>query len=197
MHFSAPLTDYEPLLEGILTLLDFVGKSGVSAKFTFISTVGVYYRMFVLLQLHVPCSFTKGPIASFAPEAPILDPKVVISAGYPESKWIAERLLQIAAKELSLKTSIIRVGLLTGSPSGCWDTSQWFPSLVQSAEYIGCLPAGDEVSSVIPLLAACSLANRQFHGFNPRLLLLPLSICLRFPTRRYISSIRAQCAGLQ
>lgn len=110
----------------------------------------------------------KGPITSVAPEAPILDPKVVISAGYPESKWIAERLLQITAKELSLNTCIIRVGLLAGSPSGCWDTSQWFPSLVQSAEYIGCLPAGDEVSSFTHLLEVCSPANRRFRGFNPR-----------------------------
>ena len=87
----------------------------------------------------------------------------MISAGYPESKWIAERLLQIAAKELSFKTSIVRVGLLAGSPSGYWDTSQWFPSLVQSAEYVGCLPTGDEVR--VSILFLGEFANKRKDGF--------------------------------
>lgn len=40
---------------------------------------------------------------------------------------------------------MLRVGLLCGSANGVWDTSHWFPSLVQSSDYVGCLPDGDTV----------------------------------------------------
>ena len=75
-----------------------------------------------------------------------MDPAVSIGAGYTESKWVAERLTQLAAKA-SLRTQVIRVGLLTGGTNGVWDTSHWFPALAQSSAYLGCLPEGDDVSS--------------------------------------------------
>ena len=74
-----------------------------------------------------------------------MDPKISIQTGYIESKWVAERLFQLASEKLGLKTNVIRVGLLSGGPNGCWDPSQWLPAIAQSATYLGCLPDGEDV----------------------------------------------------
>ena len=53
---------------------------------------------------------------------------------------MAERLLQLAAAQTSLCPIIVRVDQVTGSSNGYWRTTEWFPSLVQSAAVVKCLP---------------------------------------------------------
>jgi thioester reductase-like protein len=86
----------------------------------------------------------------FAPEAPIQDARTAVQTGYSESKWVAERFVQLSSEKRYLNANVIRVGLLTGSSSGFWDTAHWVPALVQSGAYIGCIPDGEAVSTSPP-----------------------------------------------
>ena len=78
-------------------------------------------------------------------EEQIVDPAPIVAPhGYPESKWLGERILD-AANQHGLRTIAIRVGQLCGGANGYWNEREWFPSLVKSAQYVGCLPAVDGV----------------------------------------------------
>lgn len=86
--------------------------------------------------LHI--EFSIGNVNS---EKPTLDGSIAVGTGYGESKWIAERILQIASEKTSLKPLIVRVGQLAGgSRNGAWSTKEWFHSLVKSGVLVHCLP---------------------------------------------------------
>ncbi|KAF9807197.1 hypothetical protein IEO21_08334 [Rhodonia placenta] len=179
------LERFESLLDGTRRLLELASRSRLPTppSVLFISTVAVYQDYDPTLP---------------APEEPIPSPEVAVQSGYTESKWIAERLVQTAAQSLSLNASVIRVGLLTGSVNGSWDTNHWFPALVQSAEYLGCLPEGHEIVSWIPVdLAAativdmCDIAADTLHlvhaqpvGWNA--IMEPLASKLNVPLVPYV-----------
>ena len=91
-------------------------------------------------------------LAEYAPEEPLVSGTLARDAGYLQSKWVGERLCQIAAERTPLKTNVIRVGLLSGGVNGSWDPSHWVPSLVQSAREVGCLPEGDGVRIILFIL---------------------------------------------
>ena len=67
--------------------------------------------------------------------------------GYADSKWVAERILDKAATMTKLKPVVVRPGQITGAPNGAWNPTEWFPRVVRSVPYLGCLPGGDEVRS--------------------------------------------------
>lgn len=86
-----------------------------------------------------------------AVEELIEDPNgVVASTGYAESKWIAECILAAASEKTGLCTLSVRVGQLCGGLNGYWNEREWFPSLVKSAEHVGCLPLVQGVSHLSP-----------------------------------------------
>lgn len=51
--------------------------------------------------------------------------------GYGESKYVAERLLEIAAGEFGVSAAICRVGQLAGpvKKGGMWSKQEWLPSV--------------------------------------------------------------------
>ncbi|TCD61298.1 putative NRPS-like protein biosynthetic cluster [Steccherinum ochraceum] len=71
-------------------------------------------------------------------------PEVAVDNGYSESKWVCERILETCASKTPMRPIVVRVGQITGSPSGAWNTSEWFPSLVRSSVYLGALPELEE-----------------------------------------------------
>lgn len=83
----------------------------------------------------------------FITEGPVHDPMVAVGLGYTESKWVAEQVLDTAAERLHISISIVRVGQLSGGIKGAWNTAEWLPSIVQSAQSLGCLPMCDRVCS--------------------------------------------------
>jgi len=93
--------------------------------------------------------------AAEIPEAAI-EPSVAIGTGYSESKWVGERLLEIAAKKTPLVTTSVRIGQISGGKNGSWSTAEWLPSLVRSAVQTRCLPSFDGVVSWVPLPVAAS-----------------------------------------
>ncbi|KAJ3729806.1 hypothetical protein C8R42DRAFT_637954 [Lentinula raphanica] len=98
------------------------------------------------------------------PEEQLQDPSLVISTGYAESKWVAEQIIYAARHSCKLNASVIRVGLLSGSINGHWDTNHWFPSLVESGHYVGCLPDGDELVSWLPTDMAAAAVIELRHS---------------------------------
>ncbi|EGN93606.1 hypothetical protein SERLA73DRAFT_97544 [Serpula lacrymans var. lacrymans S7.3] len=162
VDFVAPLADFEDLVEGTYGLITFAlrSKLPVRPSLSFISSIGV-------------CQQFRG--TSAVPEIPMIDPCIDLQTNYIKSKWVAERLFQIAGEKSLLRTNVIRVGLLSGGLNGFWDTSHWLPALVQSSSYVGCLPEGDEMISWIPInLAAAaivdmrSVANETLHVIHPQ-----------------------------
>ena len=75
-----------------------------------------------------------------------LAPDVAVDTGYSESKWVCERVLEAAASKTTLRPVVVRLGQISGSPSGAWNISEWFPSLVRSSAYIKAVPDVNQVS---------------------------------------------------
>lgn len=76
-------------------------------------------------------------------------PESAVENGYSESKWVSERVLELASQETALRTVVVRGGQIAGSPSGAWNTSEWLPSLVRSSVYLGALPTENKVRGVM------------------------------------------------
>jgi thioester reductase-like protein len=83
--------------------------------------------------------------ATPAVEASIKDPHIVIGSGYGESKWVAERVLEVAAEKYGLRPVIVRIGQLSGGKNGSWNTAEWIPAIVRSGEVVGALPSSSDV----------------------------------------------------
>ena len=91
-------------------------------------------------------------VDGYVKEEPIHDATVPIGIGYTESKWLGERILEEARNKAGLRGTIVRPGQLCGSPNGSWNEREWFPTLIQSAEYLRCLPDVDNVSGSVDLI---------------------------------------------
>lgn len=66
--------------------------------------------------------------------------------GYSESKWVGERLLQLASDSNMIHGTVVRIGQLTGGVNGAWNTAEWFPSVTCASAALGCIPEGRGVS---------------------------------------------------
>jgi thioester reductase-like protein len=80
-------------------------------------------------------------------ESPV-DAEMAVQNGYTESKWISEEILIKAAKSTPARPLIIRVGQLSGGINGAWNISEWVPALVQSAQFIRCIPDDSRVRAI-------------------------------------------------
>lgn len=85
------------------------------------------------------------------PETALDDPSVPEHQGYSESKWIAERLLDAAAKECGVSSAICRVGQIAGpvevGVKGAWNPQEWLPTVRTSLH--------SELLEESPLLEDC------------------------------------------
>ncbi|SJL10486.1 uncharacterized protein ARMOST_13872 [Armillaria ostoyae] len=119
-----------------------------------LSSFEVKDPQFPLYKLDIPGA------AKDISEQPIDDPSDVVGQGYSESKWVGEQMLYRAAKEMSLRPLVVRVGQIAGGVNGSWNTSDWIPAIVKSSRALGCLPEFKGMSTWIPLdTAASSIAD--------------------------------------
>ncbi|KAL0572470.1 hypothetical protein V5O48_009493 [Marasmius crinis-equi] len=122
---TSPLSAFEASLEGMQNLLGFCMTSG--ALFSFIGTG------FVLFNGDPGEKFLERPIPAH----------YALGSGYTESKWIAEQMTT-KAREIGLRTQIIRVGQLCGpKANGAWRRQEWLPAIIQGSELLGCIPIID------------------------------------------------------
>ena len=71
--------------------------------------------------------------------------------GYSQSKWVSERILEVAAEQTSLRPAIVRVGQVSGGANGCWNPLEWIPGIVQSSALTKSVPSLGKDISLLPL----------------------------------------------
>ena len=102
-----------------------------------------------------------------------------MGSGYPESKWVGERILTLAAEQTNLAPVIVRIGQLSGGRNGGWNPNEWVPSVVRSGQLLGCLPRApgvsigpslsvykitDDLPALVYFLDPCSHCGVCYHG---------------------------------
>jgi len=136
VDFNLELSSFEPNILGVRNLIDFSLKSKLPAppRFVFVSTGAV-----------LVCAKTPGLI----PEEPAA-PEAAIANGYTQSKWVSERILEIAAEQTSLRSVMVRVGQVSGGVNGCWNPLEWIPGIVQSSVLTKSLPSLGKTIRLLP-----------------------------------------------
>ncbi|TFY82997.1 hypothetical protein EWM64_g1012 [Hericium alpestre] len=153
VDFKLSLQSFEANVKGLRNLLDFALLSPLARppRLSFTSSIGIFH------DVHV-----QGAI----PETPI-KPEAAVSYGYPESKWVGEKILEIFAQKSSVRPINIRVGQLGGGRNGAWTTAEWLPSLVRSSVYLGALPDCEgDISWIQGDLAAAAVVDMRDSPFN-------------------------------
>ncbi|CCM06250.1 uncharacterized protein FIBRA_08499 [Fibroporia radiculosa] len=137
VDFNLSLSSFESNIKSLRHLVDLALTSPLTTppRLLFVSSVGVLYN---------------ASIHGEAPEVPNDDPSTAVGTGYTESKWVAERILQVLSNKTELKPVVVRVGQVSGDRYGHWNEREWFPSLVKSATFQRCLPRLDGTVSWIP-----------------------------------------------
>jgi thioester reductase-like protein len=105
-------------------------------------------------------------------EAPVesaIPARSAVGVGYGESKYVAERILQAVSEVTPLRPVCVRVGQMTGTVSGAWNSTDWVPAIARSGQVLGMLPDRADVSSsdlrfCILLHPNNNVFNRIFHG---------------------------------
>lgn len=64
------------------------------------------------------------------------------AGGYGQSNFVSERLLDVAAREAGVPSTLCRVGQVAGptATAGEWPRKEWLPSLIVSSIYLGKVP---------------------------------------------------------
>ncbi|KAK7470219.1 large subunit of alpha-aminoadipate reductase [Stygiomarasmius scandens] len=98
------------------------------------------------------------------------DARSAVGSEYSESKWVSERVIERTAASAGLRSVIIRLGRVCGSPNGAqWDVKEWVPSIIQSAKTFG-LPYEQGVASWVPAALATRVVADVISGptLNPK-----------------------------
>ncbi|KAH7403880.1 hypothetical protein BKA64DRAFT_462232 [Cadophora sp. MPI-SDFR-AT-0126] len=130
-NFNLAVPSFQSHIAGVLNLVKFSASATFAPPITFTSSIGTV--------AHYSSLYDKPRV----PEIPFHDPKIAAEAGYSESKWIAERLLEEGGKR-GVRSNILRVGQIAGPvgtrDKGVWNKNEWFPSLIASSRYLRYLP---------------------------------------------------------
>ena len=155
VNFNRSLASFETHVYGFCNLIRLAllssGKRASGSPPTrvlFASSIAVAGR-FPLLNPHGPYE---------VPEAP-LDAENTAEFGYPEAKWVCERVLMAAVEmygnvyrveEPLILGSSVRIGQLTGPEgSGVWNESEHIPIVVRASQKIKALPVIQGVRSSV------------------------------------------------
>ncbi|KDQ13755.1 hypothetical protein BOTBODRAFT_160018 [Botryobasidium botryosum FD-172 SS1] len=151
VDFNVMLPSFAPLIQGVRNLADLALASPHPnpPRLVFTSSISV-------VRSHDPLNHTDWKSTKPVPEDSLKDPAVAIGSGYSESKWVSERILQIAADETALRPVIVRVGQLSGAANGSWNQREWLPSLVRSGQVLGVLPQAEGMVSWVSLSIAAA-----------------------------------------
>ena len=128
VNFNLSLPSFRPHLTGLVNIFQFIASAATSPHLFFISSISSVF-------LYHTASLQTPEEVIYADGAPS-------SNGYGESKYLSERLIDYAAKKLSISLSFARVGQIAGAVkhAGLWNRAEWFPSLVISSLHVGAIP---------------------------------------------------------
>lgn len=133
VDFNHSLESFEEVhLRGVRNFIDFAMKSQRNPHIYFVSSIS-------------SCTNLGGDDAGRIPESVPEDYDTALDMGYGESKLVAERILKIAVAKAGVKASILRLGQVAGPVEedglgGEWTRHEWFPALVKTSKYLGCVP---------------------------------------------------------
>ncbi|THC89059.1 hypothetical protein EYZ11_011499 [Aspergillus tanneri] len=127
VNFNLSLPSFKPHLSGVANLINFCSSATKSPLLFFISSISS------MLGHRTPSGLTPETVIQTATPAP---------NGYANSKYLAEQLLEHAARKRTVRASIARVGQVAGAvrTPGQWNKAEWFPSLVLSSLHVGAVP---------------------------------------------------------
>ncbi|KAF8295666.1 acetyl-CoA synthetase-like protein [Clavulina sp. PMI_390] len=129
LDFNLSVSSFEPHIRATRNLVNLALASPHGAGFVrtiFISSISALASW----------PLQNGPV----PEGLIEDPAFSVGSGYGESKYVGEKILDIAAKKTGLEYTVIRLGQLSGGNNGFWSSNEWVPNLLQSSAQLGYLP---------------------------------------------------------
>lgn len=126
VDFNLVLESFSPQLHGVRRLVDFSTQSQAGAKIFFISSISAVAN-----------------VSHDVPEQVFDDWRTPQAIGYGQSKFVAECVLDTAAKVTNVPAVICRVGQIAGptTAAGVWPKQEWLPSLIASSRYLGKLPS--------------------------------------------------------
>ncbi|KAG6856431.1 putative NRPS-like protein biosynthetic cluster [Tephrocybe sp. NHM501043] len=175
VNFNRSLSSFEPHVRGLSNLVRLAVLSAgrrntgsAPTRILFASSIAV-----------------AGRFPSLHPHGPFEVPETVLEAvnsagfGYPDAKWVCERLLLCASElfgdassieEPLIQGSSVRIGQMTGPEgSGAWNESEHFPIIVRTSQQLGALPALEGSLSWIPVNRAGSILTELLfsRGFKP------------------------------
>ncbi|KIJ26116.1 hypothetical protein M422DRAFT_272858 [Sphaerobolus stellatus SS14] len=141
LNFMAPLSKYEPThIAGVRHLISLALSSPQAQppRLSFVSTIGA--SMAYQGPSQIP-EIGDQNNETIIPEIPIDDPSIAMPIGYGESKYISERILVNAARGAGLRTTVIRVGQLSGmSTNGEWAINEVGMIIIRTSMAIGIYP---------------------------------------------------------
>ncbi|KAG2362415.1 putative aminoadipate reductase [Suillus spraguei] len=125
VDFNLALSSFEPNIRATRMLLDLALASphAASLRFIFVSSISSVLGW--------------DPSQGLVPEElpGVSSTAIALGSGYGESKHVAE---QIIARS-HLQATSLRVGQISGGPTGAWATTDWVPILVKSSLALGSL----------------------------------------------------------
>ncbi|KAI8945650.1 hypothetical protein F4801DRAFT_114075 [Xylaria longipes] len=125
VDFNLSIHSFTRHISFVRRLIDFSSHSRFGAELFFISSISAV-------------SGLQGTVA----EQTYTDWTTPATGGYGQSKFLSERLLDVAAREADIPSAICRVGQVAGplSTAGQWSKKEWLPSLIASSKYLGIIP---------------------------------------------------------
>ncbi|KAG6916177.1 putative NRPS-like protein biosynthetic cluster [Tephrocybe rancida] len=175
VNFSRSLSSFEPHVRGLSNLVRLaLLSSGRRAAGS--SPTRILFASSIAVAGRFPSLHSQGPF-----EVPETFLEAINSAefGYPEAKWVCERLLLSASElfgdassveEPLIQGSSVRIGQMTGPEgSGAWNESEHFPIIVRTSQQLGALPALEGSLSWIPVNRAGDILTELLfsRGFRP------------------------------
>ncbi|KAI0746390.1 acetyl-CoA synthetase-like protein [Daedaleopsis nitida] len=153
VNFNLSLPSFEGDLRRLRKLIELALRSPYEAppKVMFVSSIGVVGQY--QSSANVPESF--------------VEPTAAVSSGYSQSKWVAEKILQLVSQRVDVQTISLRLGQVCGDRLGHWNESEWFPSLVKSAFFTHSLPDMKNEPSFIPSYPAAGALVEMLETTSP------------------------------
>ncbi|KZT51231.1 putative aminoadipate reductase [Calocera cornea HHB12733] len=124
VNFNWNISSFEPHISGAVSLMKLalhVPKQQ-PAKFFFSSSISAVFAW-------------KGPNA--VSEAVTDDPHVAQNMGYARSKWVVEKLCQVASEKTPLQADVLRIGQMVGdSRTGIWNQTEAISLIIKNVSWL-------------------------------------------------------------
>ncbi|TNY17771.1 L-aminoadipate-semialdehyde dehydrogenase [Rhodotorula diobovata] len=142
VNFNLSIASFEPHIRGACNLIQLCLSSRHLAFFFFASSVSAVAAY-------------SGP--SDVPEAVTDDPHSAQQMGYARSKWVTEKLCQIASETTPVRAVVLRVGQMVGSTvDGRWNETEAVSLMIKTGDTLHALPELQETPSWLPVDYAAS-----------------------------------------